>query len=168
MILEESFVDTPDCQEEEQVENDETEAVLLRAHQEKAGLSGKDNAGKDWRQQEKRKTKEQIDWLPEGSHLHNGNDIIISDRLLWVKYFLFDFCVHTCIPKLQKDAFNQQYLLLPVILYRQNYTTGFQPLCSIMFRGRREENDVVFKSPFLIRNKPSCHCSSCVDRQTMR
>lgn len=37
--------------------NDKTAAVLLLAHHEKAGFSGKDhNAGKNQKQQEKRKT----------------------------------------------------------------------------------------------------------------
>ena len=39
-----------------------TEAILLWAHNEKAGFSGKDNsAGKGGSQQEKRKTKYEID-----------------------------------------------------------------------------------------------------------
>ena len=52
MVMEESSVDTLDCQKDEQVgpeqiKNDKTEAVLLGAHHEKAGVFGNDSdAGK--------------------------------------------------------------------------------------------------------------------------
>ena len=43
-------------------EKDETEAALLWAHHEKAGIFGKDNnTGKSRRKQEKRKTKYEMD-----------------------------------------------------------------------------------------------------------
>ena len=46
--------------------NDKTEIVLLWAHQEKTGFFGKDSdAGKNRRQQEKRKTRRWIDSIKE-------------------------------------------------------------------------------------------------------
>ena len=49
-----------------EAKNVETEAVLFWAHLEKAGFSGRDhNAGKDGRQQEKRKAKYEMDRLPQ-------------------------------------------------------------------------------------------------------
>ena len=66
VVLQENFVDTLSGQKDEQVDQartisggkfDETEAVLLWAHHEKARISEKDNNnGKGWMQQEKRKT----------------------------------------------------------------------------------------------------------------
>ena len=74
-------MDAPDNQKDKQVvlqqgsrnitvgKNDKVEAFLPQAHSEKAGFFGKDNqAGKNRRQQEKRKTKYEVDRLQKGSH----------------------------------------------------------------------------------------------------
>lgn len=53
--------------------NDRTEAALLQAHPEKAGFFGKNNpAGKNIRQQEKRKTMSETDWLCKRSPRHES------------------------------------------------------------------------------------------------
>ena len=63
-------------------QNGKTEAVLLAPHHEMARFSGKDNnAWKNRRQQEKRKTKYEVDWLRKRSHRHES--IGVEDSTLW-------------------------------------------------------------------------------------
>lgn len=85
-MLKEGSMDTLNWQKDEQVgprahwaqniagwKDDKTEAILLQAHYEKAVFFGEDhNARKKTRQQEKRKTKDEMDWLHKISCRHGS------------------------------------------------------------------------------------------------